>query len=299
MIKRILLISLVLMIATIASFFVWQYVKYSRDTHPHKTFLLPRLELSIFEIISLNAEKIEMNAKILVKNQLPLSFTADSLEYSIYISDVEVIQDRYEKSFTLESNDSSWILLPLTIYNKDLKKILESNEKKNIDTVEYRVQASFYTKIIFRKKFNIDIAREFPLIYFPEISMENIKIDSLNFSRVVLQLFVSVKNQNVFPITGRNINYKFAIEDHEWIEGIIPGLTDIKAQSVTDLEIPVTLSLKETAKTLFNLLRKGTNVTYKLNMTFSIDSDNQMIKDSKVILESSGKIKSLIKAGIL
>jgi len=100
MTKKILLTILFLIIASIATFFIWQYVKDKRDTSLLKTFLLPRAELSIAEIRSLTTEK------------------------------------------------------------------------------------------------------------------------------------------------AKNIAYKFAIEDHEWIEGVMPGVTDIKEQSVTELQIPLRLSLK-------------------------------------------------------
>ena len=296
MIKRILLSVLLLIIAGIAAFFIWRYVGYQRDKSPHKTYLFPRLELSVVEIISLTAEKTEMNVKMLVKNQLPFSFTADSLKYSIRINGVEVIKDSYKKSVTLESNDSSWISLPITILNHHLKSILKASKKKNIDSVEYQFLASFYTDIIFRKEIKLDIKKTLPLIYIPEVTSKHIQVDELNFSRANIQLNVSIKNQNVFPIKAKNIAYKLAIEDHEWIEGIIQGLTDIKAQSVSELQIPITISLKEVSKTLFALLKKGKNVKYKLRLTFKIESEKHMMKNSKVMLESSGTVKSLMKA---
>ncbi len=296
MTKKILLTVLFLIIASIATFFIWQYVEYKRDTSPHKTFLLPRAELSIAEITSLTTEKTEMTVKVLLKNQLPFSFTADSLQYNISVNGVEVMKSHHKKTITLESNDTSWISLPLTIKNQQLKSILKASERKDFDSVEYRLQATFFTDIVFRKKFDVDIKRLLPLIYIPELTTKHIEVDSLNFSRAAILLNVSIKNQNVFSIKAKNIAYKFAIEDHEWIEGVIPGVTDIKEQSVTELQIPLRLSFKEVSRTLFDLLKEGKNVTYKLELWFRIDSESHSVMNSKVILESSGSVKSLMKA---
>lgn len=295
MVKKILLILLLLFIAIIAAFFIWRYVGYVSDKDPDKTFLLPRLELSLVEVTSLTAEKTEMTAKMLIKNQMPFSFTADSLQYKIFIDNVEVVKTRYEKSITLKSNDSSWISIPLTVFNDDLVSVLKTNEEKKIDSVEYRLQASFFTDIIFRKKFDIEIKRFLPLVYIPEVKAEHIAIDSLNFSRAAIQLLVSIKNQNVFPLQAKNIDYEFSIEDNEWIKGKIPGLTDIKAQTVTELQIPVRISFKEVTKTLFDFLKHGSNVHYKLRLILIVESENKMMQNSKVILESSGSVKSLMK----
>ena len=296
MTKKILLTVLFLILASLAVFFSWRFVGYNRDKSPHKTFLLPRAELSIVEITSLTAEKTEMTVKVLLKNQLPFSFTADSLKYNISMNGVEVIKSHHKKTITLESNDTSWISLPLTIKNHQLKSILKTSERKDIDSVEYRLHATFFTDIIFRKKFDVDIKRLLPLIYIPELTTKHIEVDSLNFSRAAIQLNVSIKNQNVFSIKAKNIAYTFAIEDHELIEGVIPGVTDIKEQSVTELQIPIRLSFKEVSRTLFDLLKEGKNVTYKLDLRFRIDSESHSVMNSKVILESTGSVKSLMKA---
>ncbi len=215
MTKKILLTFLFIFIASLAVFFIWRFVDYKRDTSPHKTFLLPRVEISIIEIKSLTADKTEMTVNVLLKNHLPFSFTADSLHYSIFINGVEVINSHHKKTITLDSSDSSWISLPLTILNHQLTSILKASERKDVDSVEYRLKATFFTDIVFRKKFDVDIERLLPLIYIPEVTAEQIQVDSLNFSRAVIQLLVSIKNKNVFPLEAKTMAYKFAIEDHD------------------------------------------------------------------------------------
>jgi LEA14-like dessication related protein len=295
MTKKIILIFVFLFIAIIASFLIWHSWSYVRDKDPNKTFLMPRLELSQVDITSLTSEKTEMMVKVLIKNQIPLSFTADSLQYRIFINDREVMKDHYKKSITLKSNQISRISLPITIFNHDLISVIKANERENIDSVEYHFRVSFFTNILLKKQFNVDIKKFLPLVHIPEVKSGHIEISSLNFSGVVFKLLVSIKNQNVFSLKSKNIAYELSIEDNKLIKGIIPGLTDIQAKSVTELTIPITISFKEVGKTLFDLLKKGKNVGYKLRLTSSIESENNMMKNSKVILESEGSVKSLMK----
>jgi len=294
--KKIILTLVILFIAIIASFLIWRSLSYVHDKDPNKTFLLPRLELSQVDITSLTSEKTEMTVKVLIKNQIPLSFTADSLQYRIFINDREVMKDHYKKSITLKSNQVSRISLPITIFNHDLISVLKANERENIDSVEYHFRVSFFTDILFKKKFDVDIKRLLPLVHIPEVIAGHIEISSLNFSGAVFQLLVSIKNQNAFSLKSKNIAYELSIDDNKLIKGIIPGLTDIHAKSVTELTIPITISFKEVNKTLFDLLKKGNNVGYKLHLTFRIESENNMMKNSKLILESEGSVKSLMKA---
>jgi len=296
MIKKIILILLFLFIAIIASFFIWRYWNYVRDKDPNKTFLLPRLELSELEITSLTSQKTEMMVHVDIKNQLPLTFTVDSLQYRIFINNTEILKDHYKKSISLKRNASSLISLPITIFNDSLSSVFKANERENVDSVEFHFHGSFFTDIFFKKQFNVDIKRLVPRIYIPEVKAEHFEIDSLNFSRAVVHLLVSINNKNVFPFKAEGISYEVSIEDNQWIKGTIPGSTDIHAKSITDLTIPITISFKEVSKTLWDLLTKGNEVRYKLHLTFRIESDNKMITNSKVILESEGTVKSLMKA---
>jgi LEA14-like dessication related protein len=296
MIKKITLILLFLFIAIIASFFIWRYWSYVRDKDPNKTFLLPRLELSELEITSLTSKKTEMMVKADIKNQLPLSFTIDSLQYRIFINGSEILKDHYKKSISLKRNASTLISLPITIFNDSISSVMKSNERENPDSMEFHFQGSFFPRIFLKKQFNVDIKRIIPRIYIPEVKAEHFGIDSLNFSRAVVQLLVSINNKNVFPFKADNIAYEVSIEDNQWIKGSISGFTDIQAKSINNLTIPITISFKEVSKTLWDLLTKGNKVRYKLHLTFRIESDNIMIKNGKVILESEGSVKSLMKA---
>ncbi len=295
MVKKIILTLLFLFIAIIASFFIWRYWNYVHDKDPNKTFLLPRLELSELEITSLTSQKTEMMVKADIKNQLPLSFTIDSFQYTIFINDIEILKDHYKKSISLKRNTSSLISLPITIFNDSLSSVIKANRRENVDSIEFHFHGSFFTDIFFKKKFNIDIKRLIPRFYIPEVKAEHFDIDSINFSRAVVQLLVSINNKNAFSFKADSIAYEVSIEDNQWIKGSISGFTDIHAKSVSNLTIPLTISFKEVSKTLWDLLTRGNKVRYNLHLTFKIESDNNMVNKSKVILESEGSVKSLMK----
>ena len=296
MAKKIFLTLGCLIVCLAGFFLIWRYIGYSRDKDSNKRFLLPRVELSKIEISSITSEKMEMTANILIKNEIPISFKVDSLQYRILINGREVMKDHYKKSIDLKSSDTSLISLPITIFSHDLASVLKSNERENNDSVEYSFKVSFFTSLIFRKHFNIDIEKYLPLVYIPEIKTNHIEIKSLNFSRADIQLHLSIENRNVFPIKAKDIAYQLSIEDNQLIKGTIPGLTDIKAKSNTELTIPFTVSIKEAGKTFFELLKKGSDVKYKLHLLFRIDSDENLVKNSKVVIESAGSLKSIMKA---
>ena len=295
MAKKIFLIVLIVILLLVAAFFIWRYVNYRQEDDPYKTFLLPKLEMYIVEVNSVSSEKSDVTSKLLIKNQFPFAFTADSFDYNLYMNDTKISESKYKKSFSLESNDSSWITVPVVVYLHDLDSVTQENAKRGIDTAEYRLQASFYAQKPIRKNFDVTIKRQLPLVYIPKVDVQGLDVDSLNFTRAFMIVHVDIDNGNVFPVKAREIGYEFKVHDHEWVHGKISVVTVIREKGITSLQIPVRLSFKEFGKTLFQLLKKGRNVDYDLRLTCFLESDNNMIQNSKVIINSSGTVKSLMK----
>jgi LEA14-like dessication related protein len=294
--KKTLLTILVLIVLLISGLLIWRYINYSRDPDPYKSFFLPRVGISVIEITSLAVEKTDMNVSVLIKNILPFSFTADSFEYELYMNDAEIMRSRYSKKISLLANDSSWIKLPVTVFTSDADSLITANEKRKIDSAEYRMHASFYTDILFNKKYNVTIKRYLPLVHIPHVDVKKIEVDSLNAKRAYVLVHTEIKNENVFDLKFKDCSYEFQIEDDDWVKGTMKGPTDIKAKSTTEFVIPSRVSFKETGKTLFKLLKKGGDVKYNLIMNLVIESDNDMIRNSKAIVKSKGSVGSLVKA---
>ena len=295
MLKKTLLVILLLFIIIVAVFFAWRFISYLNDPDPDKTFILPRVEIAMVAISSLTAEKTELATSVLIRNQMPFSFTADSIQYSIYVNDIEMIRSSYKKSLRLERNDTSWISLPMTFYNQGLDSLIKVTEGKEMDSVNYRVKASFYTDIIFKRKFDVDIHRYLPLVHIPEVKTEQLEVDSLNFSGAAILLHVSFINNNLFPIQAKDIDFEFEIEKNEIIKGTIPGYTIIQARSTNKFAIPVNVYFKKGRKSLYDLLRSNSIVNYYLHLRLKIVSNKNMLDNSIIILKSEGSVKSLMK----
>ena len=77
---------------------------------------------------------------------------------------------------------------------------------------------------------------------------------------------------------------------------IISRVGHIKANDISHIEIPVTISLSKVEKTLFDIIKKGDKIPYKLHMDLIVDSPDKMIKNSHIKIVSEGPVKSLLQA---
>ncbi len=293
--KRILLVLLVLILLPIAVIFVLQFYHYSKSKSPYRTLLIPRLEIGVIEITYLSSDKINMHAKLFIHNPLFFNLTADSLQYKLFIGDVEVIKSTYRKSVTIRKWDSTWIELPVTINNDTLFSTLRKADEQGKDSVVYRIQTTFYTHIPFKKKFDIDAEKLLPLFYMPTARLKEVYHDSLNLKGVTLFLKVIIGNRNKFPFQLKDLQYKFSLADNPWVTGAELGAIDIKQQDSTELLLPLRISFSDIFKSIGPLIRKGGKVEYKFGMDLKLVSESNAIKNSKVIVNDTGTLKELIK----
>jgi LEA14-like dessication related protein len=280
-------------VLTLGILFLIDYSHYARDKSPYRTFIVPRLEISVFQITTMSADKADMVGKILIHNPLPFNLRADSLQYKIFIGGVEVIKSTYAKSVLIRRWDSSWLNLPVTAYNDKLLTVLKQAENEGKDSIIYEVQTSFGTNVIGHKDFNLDIQKLLPLIYIPEVKMNEIVYDSLSVKGVDLYLHTEIVNKNKFAFKFKNMAFRFALADENWVKGTLGGIIEIPDTSITALTLPLKISFSNMAKSIGPLIKHGKNTPYKFEATLELVSDARALENSKVVLKNAGAIKEI------
>lgn len=276
-------------------FLSWTYVNYAKDKNPEKTFLKPYMSAIQAEVFSLNQEESEMTLKLLIINHMPIPINGDDFHCKLFLDDHQIINNKSNDSFKLKGGDSTWVTIPMHIMSHDYRTLLHAKELKKIDSVQYVLQISFGTNMLFRKQYNLEYKKILPLFHFPDINAHNLKIEALNLKRAKFGMVVTLKNNNSFPLRTKNVNYKFSIEGHNWMKGTIEGLTIIEPKASKQFYFPVTVNFKEDGMALFRLLKYRKNLNYKLDLDFTLASKNSILSDSKIIYHTNGTVESLRK----
>ncbi len=288
------LIVLAIIFVPIALFFAVDFYHYSKVKSPHSTLFIPWLETGLFDITSLTADRADIRAKMLIHSPLPFNIAADSMQFKIYVSGVEVIKNTFKTSINIKKWDSTWITLPVSIYQDKLFTILRKEDKRGKDSVVYRIQSTFYTHLPFKKTFVIDIETLQPLFYMPTAKVLKVDYDSLSGKGVTLYIHLRIGNRNKFPFQFKDIQYKFAIANLSWVYGSIRGVMDIKAQDSTALTLPIRILFTDIFKGLGELIRKGGKTGFKFSAALTMVSKNNALKDTKIVVIDEGYVHELV-----
>lgn len=276
-------------------FFLIDYSHYAKDKSPYRTLFVPRLEVGAFRITNLTADRTDLTAAMLIHNPLPFNLRADSLQYQIYINGTQVIESSYGHSIDILKWDSTWINLPVTAYTDKLVTVLTSAENRGEDSADYEIVSHMGTNLVVHKHFDFDIKTRQPLIFIPKVKLNEVLYDSLNLQGVLMYFDVTVVNKNVFPLNFKDLDFRVAIADNDWVEGHKYGVTEIPDSSVVKLKLPLYISFKQIGKSLGPLIKHGKNTPFKFELTLKLVSDNKAIKNSVIVLKDAASIHEIVK----
>jgi LEA14-like dessication related protein len=292
--RRTSLIIFLLIVLGFIIFFLVRYISFLNNKDPDKTFILPRLDETIIEITSITREKTIFKAHMLLNNPLPFRIGADSIAYEFFINDSSVLKTSYRQNVQLKAADTSWVSIPVTVQNQKLVSILNRSDSLGFDSVYYEVRGSFYSHALKEKKFNFRYGRMLPLIHLPDVEITKAEVDSANLKRFKLLIHAKIQNHNLFPINARDISFRFAVSGHPFVKGMRPGLLTIPADSTIEIIFPVTVSLLETTKVEFAILRHGKKVPYVFEADLKVVSDQNVLNNSELMITSEGTIKEIV-----
>lgn len=291
--KKKVMIILVSILGLGGLIFGWRAVAYLIDDNSNKTFLLPQIESAKVKIVSLSSTQSEMKMDLRVKNHLPFPIKGDSLNYKILVDGQKLIGGKHKASIRLAMGDKNYVSLPMTMYKDYFKALAVYKDEQDIDSVVYELDFSFETNLFGRREINFNMSEKLPLFHFPEIETKYRGVDSIHLKKTVINLLVSIENKNIFSIETEEFSYRFTISDYDWIEGKIPGKIVFESKSTTEFEIPVDIPYGELSKVFLELLFKGDDLKYVLELHFSSRSSEYFVDDFQVVLINSNSVKKL------
>lgn len=265
----------------------------------HDGTLKPRLEMSRLSISNITDESALLNMNVLIDNPLPISFKARKVDYTLYIDNEEVAKDAYNKVVEVKSQDSTSVLLPITLYTKKMVGVLKRLEAAGTDSTDYRIRTTFDmdVPIAGERTFTISQSMRAPVYHLPQFKVADIDLGKFGLNRTDVAARIICTNKNKFPFDITDATYSVTIDGKQIASGAQPEPILIKPQGTTPFMVPMTVkpgqSLGLVPKLLFNKDNTPVEVTFRCKIMSK--SDNPMLKESQVATTIKGTVAELMK----
>jgi LEA14-like dessication related protein len=289
---KLLLGIVVFLLFTVGVGLLVRYLLYRNDPDPNKTFLAPHCSAVELEVVDLRKDTADLRARVLLTNPLQLALTLDSMGYEFYIQGDEVMRSTRREKFTLEKGDSTWVEVPVTIFNKKLVNVLNGLDAAGLDSVTYEIRTTMFMG---KRPFQVKISRYLPLFRIPDVKITGFKTDTFRLTHAVIHATVSVTNHNVFPIVLKDIRYQFALAGSPWVLGTRTDITELPPNGHKNVVFPLYIPFKGMGKAFVELIKKGKEVPYRMKIRFVLHTDLKFLHDSRIALEGDGKMSEVLE----
>jgi LEA14-like dessication related protein len=284
--------------------FVGAYIWYNRlktnsfaEGGPNDDTLKPRLEMSTLTITSIDDDAVKMTVKMLIDNPLPVGFKANNLRYTVFMAKTPVVEETYAKPIAVESGDSTFITLPMTVKLQQLNTVLKTLDRKDIDSTTYGVRAAFDldVPILGERTFTQTFEKRLPTYYVPKVTISDLDFGKMGLKRTDVAAKVSIGNRNKFPFKFTDTHYTVSIDGKEIADGHQPEAVNIRAQATTPVVFPVTMKPGQTLGLLPKMLFDKKDTPFLITLRTKLVSDDKSLKNSQMNITIRGKLADMVK----
>jgi LEA14-like dessication related protein len=112
--------------------------------------------------------------------------------------------------------------------------------------------------------------RDYTDVREPDVTFKNMSVQNITFDGVTLLFDFEVNNPNRFGVKAEKYNYEFFINDRSFITGLQEEPLQIDRESVSLIQVPVSMSFSEVYQTFSSVLRQD-SLSYKLSTEVEFD----------------------------
>lgn len=259
--------------------------------------LTPNMEVVSVDITNIDKERIDAKSRIRISNPFPVEIHTNKINYEIYIDSIKVVEDSYNEPVRIASSENTLIEIPMQILADPMKRALEYFDTYEVDSAMYAINMNFQVDVPIagEKEFNLDLDKKMPAMRLPEVELENIDLNILSSDKGV-DIVLRITNNNIFPVTMRNGNFYFIVEEDLEIEGEMEDYLHIPAKDTRDVAIHARQERGSLTKTGWNYLFNRKDTGFKYYFKFIIESENTLLDDTEMILNVEGTLADIANA---
>lgn len=184
-----------------------------------------------------------------VSNPNPVGVHLGDILYDLDISGEPLVSGQLSQGLDLAASGTSPLEIPVTVNYLDLFHSLA--QLVNADPLDYRLSGSAAVgpfRIPYSSSGKLDIPK------LPDITVENIKIDSFSLTGAKLKLILGLKNPNTFALKMDGLEYAAQLGDVKLAEGTANMNTALGANGRSMMDLDLNLNFLELGRSVGTLL---------------------------------------------
>ncbi|MDX1637952.1 MAG: LEA type 2 family protein [Balneolaceae bacterium] len=250
----------------------------------------PNLSVENVRVTGFNFREIELTYDVNVDNPNNLAVDLLQYDYELHLNDNSFARGKQSKKMRIEGSGSTQLEVPLTLNYREVFNAITSLESMDEARYAFKSTLTFDLPVIGRTEVPVNKTGTVPLLKMPDIRIRDFSIRSLGFTEADLNLEISFDNPNGFALAINRLDYALQVNGDHWSDGTVLEDVLIGEHGVTELEIPISLSIEEIGLSAFRVLSKAEKLTYDLSGTLDLNIGHELLGNTTLAFDRTGSI---------
>lgn len=250
----------------------------------------PEASFTATRLTALSLSGAEMEVEMEVFNPNPYSIFVGALDYALDIQETRVMSGEQNQGIRLEAGQRQKLTLPLGLEFAELAELVGYLRQKN--TLSYAIEAGmrFDVPVAGILRVPLKTKGELPIPQLPRIRVAGLDLQSMSLGGAEMSLHLVLENPNAFSLMLERFDYSLILNGHAVAEGQVARKGVWEAGSENEIVLPLRLSFAQTGLALYNALRRGGEMDYRLGFDSEVGSGLPVLKSFPFQSEQQGKV---------
>jgi LEA14-like dessication related protein len=242
-----------------------------------------------------NDEILKVYATVNILNDLPLEARVRSLSYTLTHEGTVIARNLSRDSLKIRSRDTTQVTLAFRIGKAELQILTDKLETAHSDLTQFTLELFFNLDVPLRgyRDFEIKKDIEVPVIRLPIVESRKVQIEKFSLSHPELQMDLSVRNPNSFPLILDECKLSMIVGDDLRVAGNSDGVNRVGADSSETITFRLQVEDMKLMKVAWKSLFKEDKTRFESKFSFRIISENKVIHDSQWVILKKGMLGEL------
>jgi LEA14-like dessication related protein len=251
----------------------------------------PKVEVESAKLTQLSFSGLDLlfNLKISNPNQFGLKLSGFS--YELFINDSSFVAGDQTEGLEIAAQDESIVQLPLTIQYNRLFETFRSLIKEDRTSYELRCVFSFDVPVLGDMSVPVKKEGEFPVLRFPEIRFDALRIVRLGLTTATLELNIFLSNPNPIGLFVKDLVYSLSINGDVWASGSEIKTSVIPSNGRGLLSVPIDIRVLDVGRFAFSLVEKEESARFQLIGAVGFSTTLPVMGHTDLPFELSGNLR--------
>ena len=250
----------------------------------------PDISFADMKISELTLQDVELLFDLKVDNPNPLAIKLSGYEYDFFVNEASFVKGQQSLSTQIEASGESIIQVPVRMTYGELLDTFNSLRSKDETGYTFKANVNVDAPVLGLINIPVEKTGTFPVIKMPKISIGDLLVKNLSFTKADLELQLNVENPNGFDLLLNALNYDVIINGLTSLSGSTEETVTVNKKGEGSIKIPLSLNILQLGMSAYNILKGDEPLEYSLNGDANIGADLPLFESSTFNFNRSGQV---------